>query len=68
MTLATSFANSKNLLSEHPFYIHQAPKEPLHAVRTPEILNHVANAWLSCKPLLDAMMPKDREQQSVGDR
>ncbi len=32
------------------------PYDRCPIVRTPEILDHIANAWLSCKPLLDAIM------------
>jgi hypothetical protein len=32
------------------------PYDRCPAVRTPEILGHIASAWLSCKPLLDAIV------------
>lgn len=32
------------------------PYERCPAVRTPEILNHVARVWLACKPLIRAMV------------
>jgi hypothetical protein len=39
------------------------PYDRCPVVRTPEILDHIANVWLSCKPLLDAIKPKGKGQQ-----
>jgi hypothetical protein len=39
------------------------PFDRCPAVRSPEILDHIANAWLSCKPLLDAVMSNDKSSE-----
>lgn len=37
------------------------PFERCLAVREPEILNHVAAVWLSCKPLIDSLLGLQEE-------